>query len=132
MEFLHISNKPTIIDKYNFKCPNLEEYDDRSCFNPKGVLFLSRVVEDSKSYWLKHCENFSTMDSSCSSWVQSFNKHLLGIPGYAHYFKINLEQSKILVIQNEQDIINLVKKWGIFSERESFNCVPVLYEKCVQ
>ena len=113
--FLHMSEKEQI----KFVEP-IDIYYDSHSYNPVECLYLSQVIlsDDSElsSAWREHSKQFADKDkilgdeeSTISKWVNGFN----------HFYKVDMNKDKILIISNRNDLRQLFENYGVYHDYKS-------------
>lgn len=107
--FLHMSEKEQI----EFVKP-IDIGKHSNSYNPYGCLYLSQVTigDDSElsSGWREHSKQFVGKDeilgdeeSTMSTWVN----------GVHHFYKVDMNQRKIMIIRNRDDLRKLFENYGV-------------------
>lgn len=113
VKFVHSSTKGIVIDELNFVNPNINSGHTKHGLNPPiGTFFLSMSYDDGSSDWLKK--------NSESEW----NK------GKLSYYDVDFYKMKILVINDDVDIMNMFHKYGIKrydspSDNNYYRCIEM-------
>ncbi len=102
--FLHMSNKKSI----DFVEPSSEDIKEHeNGYNPGGCLYLSQVIVNSDSElssdWKEHSKRMMKKDGDFCMWVDGFH----------HYYKVDMNDKKILIIDKRDDVRKLFENYGI-------------------
>lgn len=113
MRFLHISTNNKTLTEETFRCPDdLTNEVSTINYNPGGCIYLSKVNDSQNSEWYDY-----TVSKNMTEWVD----------GKKCYFDIDLQKEKILVINNEEDMLAFIKRYGII--HYNTDCVNNLNEE---